>query len=145
MRRILIATLLAGLFFPVGAQELPQFPKAGPPEPLPEAACDTTSANNGEWLVGRWVSPQTKWSFVRQGQAIAWTMERKSALSDGFGWQEGSTITGMVDKVSGCTVTMSAGEGRFVFEGVQTEGGKLYGFATNPKGDRVRFTLRREK
>lgn len=143
--RVVVIALLAVLAFPVAAQELPKFPKAGPPEPLPEPACDTALPNNGEWLVGRWVSPQTKWSFARQGHAIAWTMERKSALSDGFGWQEGTTINGLVDKVTGCTVQMSAGEGKFVFEGVQTDGGKLYGYATNPKGDHVRFTLRREK
>lgn len=143
--RLIAALLLVALATPVGAQELPKFPKAGPPEPLPEPACDTALPNNGEWLIGRWVSPQTKWSFARQAQSIAWTMDRKGALGEGFGWQDGATITGTVDKVSGCTVTMSAGQGAFVFEGVLTDGGKLYGFATNKKGDHVRFTLRRER
>lgn len=144
MRRMVIAlAVLAAL--PVTAQELPKFPKAGPPEPLPEPMCDTALANNGEWLVGRWVSPQSRWTFTRQGQSIAWTLDRKGSLGDGFGWQDGTTIAGRVDRISGCTVGMSAGEGKFVFDGVLTDGGKLFGFATNPRGDYVRFTLRREK
>ncbi|HSV29500.1 MAG TPA: hypothetical protein VLL76_08070, partial [Candidatus Omnitrophota bacterium] len=70
--RLPVAALLALFAFPAAAEDLPQFPKAGPPQPLPEASCDTALPNNGEWLVGRWVSPQTRWSFARQGQAIAW-------------------------------------------------------------------------
>lgn len=130
---------------PAGAADLPQFPKAGPPGPLPEPACDTGLANSGEWLVGRWVAPHTKWSFTRQGQAIGWTLERRGSINEGFGWREGATITGTVDSVTGCTVTLKAGEGDFLFDGVLTEGGKLYGFATNKAGEQVRFVLRRER
>lgn len=140
---VLAALLLAAA--PAMAQELPQFPKAGPPEPLPEASCDTGLANNGEWLLGRWVAPQAKWEFARANGGIAWTLDRKGGMNQEFGWRDGAQISGTADKVTGCTVHLTAGEGAFQFEGVLTDGGKLYGFATNTKGERVRFTLRRER
>jgi hypothetical protein len=127
------------------AQELPKFPKAGPPEPLPEATCDTAIANNGEWLVGRWVAPQTKWEFSRKDGGLIWTMDRKGSIANDFGWVDGTQIGGPVDKASGCTVALSGGNGAFMFEGVLSDGGKLYGFATNKRGEHVRFILRRER
>ncbi|CAA7616458.1 conserved exported hypothetical protein [Magnetospirillum sp. LM-5] len=138
----LTAMLLA---VPALAQDLPQFPKAGPPEPLPEAICDTTIANNGEWLVGRWVAPQTKWEFARKDGRLAWAMDRKGSIANDFGWTDGTQIGGLVDQASGCTVALSGGEGVFKFEGVLSDGGKLYGFATNKRGEHVRFILRRER
>ncbi len=142
---VALAALMAAAALPAAAQDLPQFPKAGPPQPLPEASCDTSLANNGEWLVGRWVAPQTRWEFARAGDDIAWTLDRKGGLNPGFGWQDGTQITGTVEQVTGCTVVLVAGQGAFRFEGVLTDAGRLYGFATNSKGDAVRFTLRRER
>jgi hypothetical protein len=138
-----LALLLAAA--PALAQELPQFPKVGPPEPLPEAFCDTKQPNSGEWLLGRWVAPQTRWEFNRTEAAISWTLDRKGGMNQDFGWQDGAQITGTTEAVSGCTVTLVAGQGAFRFEGVLTDSGRLYGFATNTKGDMVRFTLRRER
>lgn len=126
-------------------ENLPQFPKIGPPPPLPEAACDTTKANNGDWLVGRWVAPQTKWEFTREAGGIAWGLERKGNLNGEFGWQDGTKIDGTAEAVTACTVHLVAGQGAFRFEGVLTDGGKLFGYATNTKGEHVRFTLRRER
>jgi hypothetical protein len=146
MRRA--ATAFAVLMFatlPAMAQELPQFPKAGPPEPLPEPSCDISLPNNGAWLVGRWVAPQSRWEFVRDGAAITWTLERKGGLNQDFGWQDGTLITGSADKLTGCTVHLVAGQGAFQFDGVLTDSGKIYGFATSRKGEVVRFTLRRER
>lgn len=145
MRPLVIAALALSLAVPAAAQDLPQGPKAGPPEPLPEAGCDTARANDGAWLLGRWVAPQARWEFSRGDTAIAWTLDHKGSVGSNFGWREGARITGAVTKVTGCTVTLSAGEGAFAFEGVLTESGKLYGFATNAKGDHVRFVLRRER
>lgn len=125
--------------------ELPQFPKIGPPQPLPEAPCDTAKASTGDWLIGRWVAPQTKWEFTRQGDAVTWTLDRKGSVNTDFGWQDGARITGTAEAVTGCTVSLVAGQGAFRFEGVLTENGKLFGYATNTKGDNVRFTLRRER
>lgn len=142
-RAVTLAVLL--LAAPAWAQELPQFPKVAPPEPLPEASCDTTQANAGEWLLGHWVAPQSRWEFTRAGAGIAWTLDRKGGMNQDFGWQDGSQITGTAEKVTGCTVALVAGQGAFRFEGVLTESGKLYGFATNRKGEMVRFTLRRER
>lgn len=140
---LLLAVLLAAT--PALAEDLPQFPKIGPPEPLPEASCDTALANNGEWLLGRWVAPQARWEFTRAADAIHWTLDRKGGMNADFGWQDSAQITGTAEKVSGCTVTLVAGQGAFRFEGVLTESGKLFGFAANRKGDVVRFTLRRER
>lgn len=140
--------LLLGLLAaaPAWADEnLPQFPKVGPPPPLPEATCDTALANDGGWLVGRWVAPQTRWEFLREGHAIVWVMDRKGNLNGEFGWQDGTRITGTTEQVTGCTVHLVADQGAFRFDGVLTDGGKLFGYATNAKGGNVRFTLRRER
>lgn len=144
--RLSLAALLMVAALPALAQPLPQFPKAAPPEPLPEPICDTALANNGAWLLGRWVAPQTRWEFTRAADGgIAWTLDRKGSINRDFGWAEGATISGTAEKVSGCTVALKAGEGAFAFEGVLTDSGKLYGFASNAKGDHVRFVLRRER
>ncbi|MGE5547710.1 MAG: hypothetical protein ACM33T_12485 [Solirubrobacterales bacterium] len=145
MRPVLTALLLAALALPAAAQELPKFPKAAPPEPTPDPICDTAKPSGGDWLLGRWVAPNTKWSFERAGGAIGWTLERKGSINQDFGWQDGATITGTVDKVSGCTVSLKAGQGDFLFDGVLTEDGKLYGYAVNKAGQTVRFVLRRER
>lgn len=142
MRLAVALVLLSAL--PAVAQDLPQSPKIGPPEPLPDPACDTRIANNGAWLPGRWVAPQARWEFTAKDDGIAWSLDQK-AVGASFGWREGARITGMVTKVTGCTLQLSAGEGAFVFEGVLTEAGKIYGFATNPKGEHIRFVLRRER
>lgn len=144
MRPVLMLALLLAAT-PALADDLPQFPKVAPPEPLPEASCDTTLANNGEWLLGRWVAPQARWEFTRAPGGIAWTLERKGGMNADFGWQDGAQITGAAEKVTGCTVVLVAGQGAFRFEGVLTESGKLFGFATSRKGEVVRFTLRRER
>jgi hypothetical protein len=145
MMRFLIILPMLTLALPALAQELPKFPKAGPPEPLPEAICDTSIANNGEWLVGRWVAPQTRWEFTRKDGALTWAMDRKGTIAEDFGWTEGTAIAGQVDRTSGCTVQLSGGAGAFQFDGVLSDGGKLYGFATNRRGEHVRFILRRER
>jgi hypothetical protein len=129
IRRLISAVTLMLVATAANAENLPQFPKIGPPSPLPDPACDTAAASDGAWLVGRWVGPGAKWLFTR----------------DGFGWREGAVITGSVAAASGCTVTLAAGDNAFLFEGVLTDGGKLYGYAVNPKGDQVRFVLRRER
>jgi hypothetical protein len=144
MRNALIF-VLALAAAPAFAQELPQFPKVAPPEPLPDAICNTSLPNNGEWLLGRWVAPQSRWEFTRAGDGIAWVLDRKGGANADFGWQDGAQISGKADKVTGCTVELVAGQGAFRFEGVLTDGGRLFGFATNKKGENVRFTLRRER
>lgn len=145
---LLLAALLlaAPAFAPLALADdaLPQFPKAGPPQPLPEAGCDTAQASDGAWLLGRWVAPQSRWEFTRDGQAIAWSLERKGNLNGEFGWQDGTRITGTAESVSPCTVHLVAGQGAFRFEGVLLDG-KVFGYAANTKGDHVRFTLRRER
>ncbi|MBR9971246.1 hypothetical protein [Magnetospirillum sulfuroxidans] len=143
--RVFALALCLCASLPALAQELPQFPKAGPPGSLPEPLCDTALANNGEWLVGRWVSPQSRWEFHRQGTALVWSLERKGSINDGLGWSEGTRFDGNVDAVSGCTFSISAGGGQFVMEGVLTDGGKVFGVAANAKGNSARFILRRER
>ena len=149
--RLWICLLTLGLVaaLPVAAADgdepFPQFPKIRPPQPLPEATCDVQHANGGDWLLGRWVGPQTALAFSRGGDAIAWVLDRKSAAGE-FGWAAGATIDGKVAAVTACTVHLIAGpDDAFVFDGVLTEEGRLYGTAVNKAGANVRFVLRREK
>ena len=144
MRILVTAIVMALAIFPAAAQDFPQSPKAGPPSSLPDAPCDATHADNGDWLLGRWVGPQTKFDFVRQGTDITWVMDRKNSAGE-FGWQEGAIINGKVTAVTTCTLRMSAGDDDFVFEGVLTQDGLLYGAAVNKAGRDVRFTLRRAR
>jgi len=128
-----------------GDEPLPQSPKIRPPQPLPEATCDTGRANGGDWLLGRWVGPQTALAFNRGGDGIAWVLDRKSAAGE-FGWSAAATIDGKVAAVTACTVHLVAGpEGAFQFDGVLSDEGRLYGTAINKAGANVRFVLRREK
>jgi hypothetical protein len=134
--------VLATLARPSAAEDFPRSPKIGPPEPLPEASCDTTKSDGGAWLQGRWVAPMARWDFA----GTEFRLEQKSGHNTDFGWKEGGVIAGRIEAVSACSVRLAAGEaGRFAFEGVLTEAGKIYGFASNAKGDRVRYVLRREK
>ncbi|MGE4281066.1 MAG: hypothetical protein AB7G62_15865 [Magnetospirillum sp.] len=144
-----VATLAASLMMictvPAMAQELPKFPKAGPPGSLPEANCDTALPNNGGWLLGRWVSPHSRWEFIRQGDGMAWILDRKGSVDDGMGWSAGTRIEGAVTALSACSFTLGAGDGQFTMDGVLTDGGKIYGVASNAKGNTARFLLRRER
>lgn len=141
---LVVALCLAPLV-PAAAENLPQFPKIGPPGSLPEAACDTSRAHSGDWLLGRWVSPHSRWEFQRQGTALVWSLERKGSVDDGMGWSAGTRIDGAVSAVSACSFTLGAGDGQFSMEGVLTEGGKVYAVAANAKGKTARFLLRRER
>jgi hypothetical protein len=142
---LLISALL--LAAPAFAEDLPQGPKAGPPEPLPEADCDTSLPNNGEWLLGRWVAPMSKWEFTRSGGGLDFRFEQKQGHNSEYGYRDGAVITGKVAQVSGCTMTLAAGEGdaSFGFEGVRIDGGRIFGFARSTDGKHVRYTLRRER
>lgn len=146
MRSLVLALCLV-LALPAAAQEMPRFPKAGPPEPLPDASCDTAMADTGEWLVGRWVAPMARWEFMRQGAGLVFRLDQKSGINNDFGWREGASITGTVQAVTGCTVKLAASDGGavFAFDGVLTEGGKIYGAASNKAGQSVRYVLRRER
>ena len=144
--RVLVLVLLVlAAAPPAAAEDLPQFPKIGPPGSLPEAICDTRIANDGEWLLGRWVSPHSRWEFRRQGAALAWSLERKGGVDDGMGWSAGTRIDGTVTAVSGCGFALGAGDGQFAMDGVLTDGGKLFATAANAKGKSARFILRRER
>lgn len=128
--------------------ELPQGPKAPPPEPLPEASCNTDKPDSGDWLLGPWVAPYSKWEFRREGADLIWQLEQKHDVNRELGYKEGATFGGKVDKVSGCTVNLTAtnnGKAVFVFEGVVIEGGRIYGYAHNDAGQSARWTLRRLK
>lgn len=144
MRLVFVAACLCAAF-PAVAQELPQFPKSGPPDSLPEPVCDTTRADGGDWLLGHWVSPHSRWEFHRQDGALHWVLERKGSVNDTLGWDEGARLDGAVTAVSPCSFTLDGGNGQFVMNAVLTDGGKVFGVAVNPKGDSVRFLLRRER
>ena len=145
---ILSAFLLAfGL--PALAEDLPQGPKVAPPEPLPEAECDTAKSDTGEWLVGRWVAPYSKWEFRRSAAGdLVWTLDQKPDINRSLGWKEGAHIDGKVTAVSACSLRLTAGDGgevAFAFDGVRTGDGKIYGYAVNVSGQQLRWVLRRER
>jgi hypothetical protein len=134
------ALMLAAV--PAAAEDFPRSPKAGPPEPLPEAACDTAKPDAGAWLQGRWVAPMSRWEFTGR----EFRLEQKAEHAGTSGYKDGTVIAGRVEAVSACSLRLAAGEANnFTFEGVLTEGGKIYGFAANPAGQRVRYVLRRER
>ncbi|WP_245651108.1 hypothetical protein [Paramagnetospirillum marisnigri] len=150
MRTLLsLACLLAALASPSLAQDLPKGPKAPPPEPNPEPICDTAAPSSGDWLMGRWVAPHSRWEFTRAADGkAAFGLEQKSDINKALGWKPGTRIDGKVTRLTGCTVRLEAGDEAvpaFVFEGVLTADGKVYGFAVNPAGDSARWILRRER
>ncbi|EME70218.1 hypothetical protein H261_09172 [Paramagnetospirillum caucaseum] len=148
MRRAALALCCLLAAAPTWAEDLPQGPKAPPPEPLPDAPCDTARPDSGDWLVGRWVAPYSKWEFRRDAQGLAWKLEQKPDVNRNLGYKQGAVIEGKVTAVSPCTMTLQAaenGETAFAFEGVRTEDGKIYGYAVNKAGQNARWTLRRER
>ncbi len=140
---------LIALALPALAEDLPQGPKAPPPEPLPEASCDAAKPDSGDWLVGRWVAPYSKWEFRRAAAGnLVWTLEQKPDINRSEGWKDGARFDGKVDAVSACTLRLTAGDNgevAFTFNGVLTEGGKIYGYAANSSGQQLRWVLRRER
>ncbi|RAU23502.1 hypothetical protein CU669_03980 [Paramagnetospirillum kuznetsovii] len=137
------------LSVPALAEDLPQGPKAPPPEPLPEAICDTSKADAGNWLLGRWVAPYSKWEFIRPASGpMTWTLEQKADLNQSLGWKQGTRIDGRVATLSPCSARLEAGDDgqvAFTFDGVLTAEGKVYGYAMNTSGQQVRWILRRER
>ena len=144
-----LSAVLFAVSLPVLADDLPQGPKAAPPEPLPEAECDTAKPDNGEWLVGRWVAPYSKWEFRRGGASdLTWSLDQKPDINRSLGWKEGARIDGKVAAVSACTLRLTAGDGSdvaFSFDGVRTADGKIFGYAVNTSGQQLRWVLRRER
>lgn len=144
-----LAALLTVLACPVLAEDLPQGPKAPPPEPLPDPICDTAKPDSGDWMLGRWVAPYSRWEFLRAANgAMTWSLEQKSDINQALGWKQGARLDGGVAAVSGCTLRLEAREGgevAFAFDGVRTHDGKIYGFAVNPAGQQARWILRRER
>lgn len=149
MRRAALALCCLFAVVPAAlAEDLPKGPKAPPPEPLPDATCDTTKADSGDWLVGRWVAPYSKWEFKRDAQGLVWKLEQKPDINRDLGYKQGTVIEGKVEAISPCTMKLVAaenGETAFAFEGVRTEDGKIYGYALNKAGQNARWTLRRER
>lgn len=145
VRPVVFGVMFLCLSVPALAQELPKFPKAGPPETMPEPPCDATVANNGDWLVGNWVSPHSRWKFTRQGDGLVWSLDRSGTINDGLGWSAGAHLDGTVGAVSACSFVLDSGNGQFVMNAVFTDGGKIYGAAANANGASARFLLRRER
>ena len=144
-----LTALLMALSMPVLAEDLPQGPKAKPPEPLPEPICDATKPDAGNWVLGRWVAPYSKWEFTRSATgAMTWTLDQKADRNQAMGWKQGAQIDGKVAAISGCTVRLEAGDNgevAFTFDGVLTAEGRIFGYAINTSGQPVRWILRREK
>jgi hypothetical protein len=148
MRRAALALCCLFAASSAMAQDLPKGPKAPPPEPLPDATCDTAKADSGDWLVGRWVAPYSKWEFKRETQGLVWKLEQKPDINRDLGYKQGTVIEGKVTEISACTLKLLGsenGETVFSLEGVRTEDGKIYSYATSKSGQSARWTLRRER
>ena len=150
LRQLAVLTaLLLGFAVPALAEDLPQGPKAAPPEPLPEAECDTAKSDSGDWMLGRWVAPYSKWEFRRSAAGdLVWSLEQKPDINRSLGWKDGAHIDGKVAAVSACTLRLTAGDNgevAFTFDGVRTSDGKIYGYAMNTSGQQLRWVLRRER
>ncbi len=138
----LFYAILAGaiLVVPAVAEEFPQGPKAGPPSPLPHLMCDSLKAKDKTWLRGIWRTPAGVWRF---GEGT-WALERRTGYDLGFDWPGQSKITGTITALDGCSVTLTADEGAFVFEGVHASPDGIFGVATARTGKTLRLTFRRE-
>ncbi len=138
-----VSVLPAAAFTPAPAPEdhLPRFPKAAPPtDPLPAPPCDTGLSSDGQWLIGRWAAPGSRLSFKRRGAVIDWRMGWPTNTF-GKGAARGG---GAVASVSRCSVRFGTASGDgFVFHGLLTGTGDLYGYAAEPDGQDVRFLFRR--
>lgn len=125
-----------------GSGELPHFPKAKPPQPLPEPVCDATRADAGDWLLGHWTGTGVRLEVRRQGAGVVWHLSGDNVASK-FNVSAVNGLSGTATALSPCTVSLSAGApSAFVFEAVLTEDGQLFGYATDPDGDDIRFSLR---
>lgn len=147
-RAVLVLACLATAFPALADESLPQGPKAPPPEPLPEPICDTAKPDGGDWLLGRWVAPYSKWEFKRDAKGLAWHLEQKPDINRSLGWKDGTSIDGSVEAVSACSMRLVAGddgEVAFSFDGVRTDDNKIYGYAVNKAGQKLRWVLRRER
>jgi hypothetical protein len=145
----LLSLLASSVLIPAAlAQDLPQGPKAPPPDPLPEPLCDVARPDSGDWLVGRWVMPYGRWEIRRDGKGLTWTLDQKPNINASLGWKDGARLDGRVEAVSACTLRLVGQEGAetvFSFDGVSTDDGRIYGYAMNRTGQKVRWTLRRER
>ncbi|MBI3446992.1 MAG: hypothetical protein HY055_16910 [Magnetospirillum sp.] len=147
-RTALVLACLAAACPALADEGLPQGPKAPPPEPLPEAACDTAKPDSGDWLLGRWVAPYAKWEFKREPKGLVWHLEQKPDINRSLGWKDGASLDGAVETVSACTLRLVAGDNgdvAFAFDAVRTDENKIYGYAVNKAGQQLRWVLRRER
>lgn len=123
----LLALMLVLLSFPVWAEDddLPQFPKTAPPDPLPDAACDQI-AQASQWGLGDWVGPNMRLHV----EPAAWSLNGQVTKS-------GNTIT-----LEACSISLTT-DSTPVFAGVRTENGQMYGVLWTDSGKTQRILLRR--
>ena len=123
MRKLL--ALLLVLASPALAQDddLPQFPKIAPPDPLPEAACEGVTQPL-QWGLGDWVGPTLRLHV----SATGWTIGGSTAKS-------GSAV-----QLDACTLALN-GENGPVFTAVRAEDGRMFGAYWTDSGKVQRVTL----
>ena len=107
-KRLALMLLLAGPAW-AGDDDLPQFPKIAPPDPLPETTC-TNVANPMAWALGDWVGPNLRLHV----DSAAWTL---SGLV---------TKTGSTAQLDNCSLALNADQTP-IFAGVRAEDGHMYG------------------
>ena len=121
---------LALLAAPVWAQQIEKFPKAAPPDPLPETQCDG-AVTPATWGLGQWHSKSAK-LMVEKGR---WHLD-----SD-----EGE-FSGTAVELTDCAVRLtSSKDGKAVFEGVRDLDNQLYGVLTIGDDRPSRYVMIRGK
>ena len=124
-KRLALILLLLSLPAWADDDDLPQFPKIAPPDPLPEAACDQI-AHASQWGLGDWVGPNLRVHV----EAASWSLNGQTTKS-------GNSVT-----LEACSVNLNA-ESVPVFAGVRTEDGQMYGVLWTDSGKTQRIKLRR--
>ena len=102
---------------------LPQFPKIAPPDPLPETACQGV-AQPVNWGLGDWVSPTLRVHVEK----TAWSISGSASSS-------GTQVV-----LEDCRFSLNT-ESDPVFAGVRAEDGRMYGAYWTAKGKVQRLEL----
>ncbi len=105
---------------------LPQFPKIAPPDPLPDAACDSV-AQPLEWGLGDWVAAPIKVHVEKSSWTITGGDKPRS---------------GTVVQAEPCGIDLSSEQGP-VFAGVRAEDGHLFAALWREDGKVRRMNFKR--
>jgi hypothetical protein len=109
-----------------GDDDLPQFPKIAPPDPLPDAACETI-AKPLEWGFGEWVNDKVKVHVEK----TKWTITGGA-----------KPLSGSLVQTQACEIDLSTDQSQ-IFAGVRAEDGHMLAALWDENGKPHRLNLKR--